>query len=45
MELRDKLKVGVVGASGSVGQRFVQLLANRPWFELTCVTGSERRVG
>jgi aspartate-semialdehyde dehydrogenase len=45
MELRDKLKVGVVGASGSVGQRFVQLLANHPWFELTCVTGSERRVG
>ncbi|GAB4243076.1 MAG: aspartate-semialdehyde dehydrogenase [Acidobacteriota bacterium] len=45
MNLQEKLKVAVIGASGSVGQRFVQLLADHPWFELVCVTGSERRVG
>jgi aspartate-semialdehyde dehydrogenase len=39
------ITVGVLGATGAVGQRFVQLLANHPWFELTTLTASERRVG
>lgn len=41
----SKIKVGVLGATGTVGQRFVQLLANHPWFEITAVTGSPRTMG
>ena len=41
----DKLPVGVLGATGTVGQRFVQLLADHPWFEVVAVTGSDRTVG
>ncbi len=41
----QKIGVAVLGATGSVGQRFVQLLANHPWFELRALTGSDRRVG
>src|SRR5260370_2876802 len=37
-----KLRGGVLGASGLVGQRIVHLLANHPWFELTEVAASER---
>lgn len=40
-----KIEVGVLGATGAVGQRFVQLLANHPWFEVVAVTGSDRTVG
>ena len=40
-----KIKVGVLGATGSVGQRFVQLLANHPWFELSAIAASERSAG
>lgn len=40
-----KIPVGVLGATGAVGQRFVQLLADHPWFEVVAVTGSERTVG
>lgn len=40
-----KIPVAVLGATGSVGQRFVHLLASHPWFELTVVTGSDRKVG
>jgi aspartate-semialdehyde dehydrogenase len=40
-----KIPVGVLGATGTVGQRFVQLLANHPWFEVVVVTGSNRTVG
>jgi aspartate-semialdehyde dehydrogenase len=43
--MREKIKVGVLGATGAVGQRFVQLLVNHPWFELTEVAASERSVG
>lgn len=45
MTNQPKINVGVIGATGSVGQRFVQLLANHPWFELTAVAASERSVG
>lgn len=40
-----KIKVGILGATGMVGQRFVQLLANHPWFEVTEVAASERSAG
>ncbi len=41
----NKIPVGVLGATGTVGQRFVQLLAEHPWFEVVAVTGSDRTVG
>ncbi|MCA9971046.1 MAG: aspartate-semialdehyde dehydrogenase [Anaerolineales bacterium] len=40
-----KIPVGVLGATGTVGQRFVQLLETHPWFEVVAVTGSDRTVG
>jgi aspartate-semialdehyde dehydrogenase len=39
------INVGVLGATGAVGQRFVQLLAEHPWFKLTTLTASERSAG
>jgi aspartate-semialdehyde dehydrogenase len=39
------IKVGVLGATGAVGQRFVQLLADHPWFDLVTLTASERSAG
>jgi len=44
-EMTQKIKVGVLGATGMVGQRFVQLLANHPWFEIAALAASERSVG
>ncbi|MDD4850260.1 MAG: aspartate-semialdehyde dehydrogenase [Gemmiger sp.] len=38
-------KVGVVGATGMVGQRFITLLENHPWFELTVLAASARSAG
>lgn len=40
-----KIPVAILAATGTVGQRFVQLLADHPWFEVVVVTGSERTVG
>lgn len=40
-----KRRVAVLGATGIVGQRFVSILADHPWFELVMVTASERFVG
>lgn len=40
-----KFKVGVVGATGMVGQRFMLLLANHPWFEVTVLAASARSAG
>lgn len=37
--------MAVLGATGTVGQRFISLLAGHPWFELTALTGSDRSVG
>ena len=37
--------VAVLGATGMVGQRFVSLLADHPWFKLTALTTSERSAG
>ncbi|MEZ4731132.1 MAG: hypothetical protein R3E79_28765 [Caldilineaceae bacterium] len=41
----EKIKVGVLGATGAVGQRFVQMLQGHPWFELTALCASERSEG
>lgn len=40
-----KIKVGVLGATGAVGQRFVQLLADHPYFDLTVLAASGRSAG
>ena len=40
-----KYRVGVIGATGMVGQRFVTLLENHPWFELAVVAASARSAG
>src|SRR5438876_665190 len=41
----DRIPVAVLGATGSVGQRFVQLLEHHPWFRLAEVVASERSAG
>lgn len=41
----EKFKVGVLGATGMVGQRFVTLLANHPWFEVTELAASQMSAG
>jgi len=43
--MANKLKVGVLGATGMVGQRFVSLLAEHPWFEVTVVAASPSSAG
>ncbi len=40
-----KIKVGVLGATGAVGQRFIKMLQGHPWFELTALCASERSAG
>lgn len=40
-----KLKVGMLGATGMVGQRFIALLANHPWFEVASLAASSRSAG
>ena len=40
-----KRKVAVLGASGTVGQRFIQLLAGHPWFEIAALTTSDAKAG
>ena len=41
----EKYKVGVIGATGMVGQRFVSLLEHHPWFQLTALAASPRSAG
>jgi aspartate-semialdehyde dehydrogenase len=43
--MANKLKVGVLGATGMVGQRFVSLLAEHPWFEVSAVAASASSAG
>ncbi|OQA41845.1 MAG: Aspartate-semialdehyde dehydrogenase 2 [Chloroflexi bacterium ADurb.Bin325] len=45
MQPNSKIKVGILGATGAVGQRFIQLLADHPWFEIAALTASDRSVG
>lgn len=40
-----KLQVGILGATGMVGQQFIQLLSNHPWFEVVCVAASSQSSG
>ena len=40
-----KYKVGIIGATGMVGQRFTLLLENHPWFEVTVLAASKRSAG
>jgi aspartate-semialdehyde dehydrogenase len=40
-----KLPIAILGATGAVGQRMIQLLAGHPWFEIAVLTGSERTIG
>jgi len=41
----DRIPVAILGATGTVGQRFVQLLADHPWFEMTALVASDRSAG
>lgn len=43
--MSEKLKVGILGATGMVGQRFISLLENHPWFEVVTLAASPRSAG
>ncbi len=45
MNASRKFKVGVLGGTGFVGQRFLSILENHPWFEVACIAASERSAG
>ena len=40
--MSEKLKVGILGGTGMVGQRFISLLENHPWFEVAAIAASPR---
>lgn len=42
---KRKIPVGILGATGMVGQRFITLLKDHPWFEVVCVAASPRSAG
>ncbi|HKG80283.1 MAG TPA: hypothetical protein VKA78_12705, partial [Pyrinomonadaceae bacterium] len=43
--MNSKYRVGILGATGMVGQRFIQLLADHPQFKVTAVAASDRSQG
>lgn len=43
--MNSKLKVGIIGGTGLVGQRFISLLDNHPWFEVVSIAASEKSAG
>lgn len=43
--MSDKLRVGILGGTGMVGQRFISLLENHPWFEVVSIAASPRSAG
>ena len=43
--MSSKLRVGILGGTGMVGQRFISLLENHPWFEVTTIAASPRSAG
>ena len=43
--MSDKLRVGILGGTGMVGQRFISLLENHPWFEVVLIAASPRSAG
>ena len=43
--MQNKLEIGILGATGMVGQRFIQLLENHPWFQISWLAASDRSSG
>src|SRR6185503_5963101 len=43
--MTEKIPVAVLGATGAVGQKFITLLADHPWFEIAALAASERSAG
>ena len=43
--MKKKLRAGIFAATGTVGQRLIQLLANHPWFEVSAVAASDKSAG
>jgi len=43
--MKNKLPIGILGATGMVGQRYIQLLENHPWFEIAWLAASDRSSG
>ena len=43
--MEKKLRVGILGGTGMVGQRFISLLENHPWFEVVAIAASPRSAG
>lgn len=43
--MKDKYNVGIIGATGMVGQRFIELLNGHPWFNITILAASARSAG
>ena len=43
--MSEKLKVGILGGTGMVGQRFISLLENHPWFDVVVLAASSRSAG
>ena len=41
--MSEKLRVGILGGTGMVGQRFISLLENHPWFEVVTIAASEKK--
>lgn len=44
-EMEKKIRVGILGATGMVGQRFISLLCNHPWYEISVLAASARSAG
>ncbi|HXF28541.1 MAG TPA: aspartate-semialdehyde dehydrogenase [Chlamydiales bacterium] len=45
MYMRPRIPVAILGATGSVGQRLIQLLHKHPWFDLVAITASDKSAG
>ena len=45
IKIRKKLKVGILGATGMVGQKFIVLLQDHPWFEISALAASKESAG
>jgi len=43
--MKNKYPIGILGATGMVGQRFIQLLEHHPWFQVTWLAASDRSRG
>src|ERR1700735_603208 len=43
--MKTRHKIGILGATGVIGQRFIQLLEEHPWFEIAWLAGSDKASG